>query len=96
MHYHRAEYLGLTNKEGKARFFLYWMSDFHIGHPLGEHRKAERGQIFNAVPSEYKIPSPEQVKCPMCQSDKKSVYRDSLSCGKCGSKIVGYLGYIQR
>ena len=88
MHHHRVEYLSLTDKEGKARFFLYWMDNFHIGHPKGEHRYAERGQIFKGVPSEYKIPSPEKVNCPMCHSNKKSVYHDSLSCGKCGSRIL--------
>ncbi len=38
------------------RYFytLCWMADYHIGHPDGEHRRAERGQVFHGtIPEKY-------------------------------------------
>lgn len=89
MFYHKAEYLSLPDRSGNVRFFLYWMSNFHIGDPKGEHRLAERGQIFKTNPLTKGIPLPQDVKCPVCNSLKKSEqYGYQLACGSCGSKIV--------
>lgn len=40
-------------------YFLYWMADYHPGHPHGEHRLAERGQLFKAT-----LPDPKTLKNP--------------------------------
>lgn len=31
---------------GRYSYTLYWMADYHPGHPEGEYRRAERGQCF--------------------------------------------------
>lgn len=36
------------NREGNYHFALFWMADYHPGHPDGEYRTAERGQHFLA------------------------------------------------
>lgn len=36
------------NKHGEYHFALFWMADYHPGHPEGEYRHAERGQHFLA------------------------------------------------
>jgi hypothetical protein len=33
---------------GRYSYTLFWMADYHPGHPDGEHRIAERGQCFFA------------------------------------------------
>lgn len=45
------------DKDGRYRYTLYWMADYHPGHPLGEHRTAERGQCFYAeLPEGITVP----------------------------------------
>lgn len=29
-------------------YSLYWMADYHPGHPDGEYKRRERGQYFHA------------------------------------------------
>jgi hypothetical protein len=58
----RIEYHSATDKDGECSFSLFWMADYHPGHPLGEHRTAERGQCFRADPRKYGHPRPEEVK----------------------------------
>jgi len=41
------------DEQGRRRFTLFWMADYHPGHPLGEYRTAERGQVFWAKPARY-------------------------------------------
>lgn len=36
------------DEQGRYVYTLFWMADYHPGHPLGEHRLAERAQIFKA------------------------------------------------
>ena len=51
----RIEYYSKPNpKDGnRCHFALFWMADYHPGHPDGEHRVAERGQHFYADPVEH-------------------------------------------
>lgn len=49
----RIEYHGKADDEGRCFFTLYWMADYHPGHPDGEYRKAMRGQNFFADPRQY-------------------------------------------
>lgn len=37
---------------GRWHYAVYWVSDYHPGHPDGEHRIAIRGQNFFANPIE--------------------------------------------
>jgi hypothetical protein len=43
---HRIEIYEGPNKNGYYHIAEFWMADYHPGHPLGEHRVAERGQHF--------------------------------------------------
>lgn len=36
---------------GRRRYTLFWMADYHPGHPDGEHGRRERGQCFHADPA---------------------------------------------
>jgi len=58
----RIEYLTESDDKGRCMFFLYWMANYHPGHPDGEYRVAERGQVFYADPMKYGFPRPEQVE----------------------------------
>lgn len=58
----RIEYHSPTDEKGECSFSLFWMADYHPGHPQGEHRTAERGQCFRADPRKYGHPLPEDVK----------------------------------
>lgn len=49
MKYTRIEILSEPDKDGKTLHFRYWMSDYHPGHPKGEHGWRERGQIFRTI-----------------------------------------------
>lgn len=57
----RIEYASGSDKDGKCRFTLFWMADYHPGHPKGENRLAERGQAFHADPRSYGYPRPEET-----------------------------------
>lgn len=41
----RLEVLTGPNRDGDYSYFVYWMADYHPGHPDGEYRWRERGQI---------------------------------------------------
>ena len=49
----RIEYLSSNDKLGRCSFLLYWVANYHPGHPDGEHGWRERGQCFYADPREY-------------------------------------------
>lgn len=51
-------YHSLPDKDGRCRFTLSWLADYHPGHPLGEHRIAERAQGFFANPLDHGFPMP--------------------------------------
>ena len=39
---------------GRYSWALFWMADYHPGHPDGENRIAERGQHrFGVIPDKY-------------------------------------------
>jgi hypothetical protein len=63
----RIEYHTLPDKYNKCAFTLYWMADYHPGHPDGEYRTAERGQVFYADPREhgFPLPIPLDITCSM-------------------------------
>lgn len=44
----RCEILDGPDREDKYTYFLFWMADYQPGHPQGEYRRVERGQIFHA------------------------------------------------
>ena len=50
---HRIEIHAGPNRNGAYHFTVFWMADYHPGHPLGENRWAERGQGFLANPDDY-------------------------------------------
>lgn len=39
---------------GRYHYALFWIADYHPGHPNGEHRLAERGQHFFGNPDSHK------------------------------------------
>ena len=68
---HRGEIHSGPNRFGEYCFTLFWWADYHPGHPLGEYRHAERGQVFLADPKTYDHPGLEWVdKRFMRTSDK--------------------------
>lgn len=50
---HRGEIYSGPDKWGYYHFALFWMADYHPGHPDGEHRLAERGQHYYAEAPQY-------------------------------------------
>ncbi len=46
--YTRIEIHSGPDSRGRYLHTRFWMADYHPGHPDGEHRRAERGQVFNA------------------------------------------------
>lgn len=46
--YTRLEIYEGPNKQGDYHYALFWMADYHPGHPEGEHGLRERGQHFLA------------------------------------------------
>jgi len=41
------------DERGRYLYTLLWTADYHPGHPLGENRIAERGQVFFAPLPEW-------------------------------------------
>lgn len=46
----RGELFEGPDHRGRYSYALYWMSNYHPGHPDGEYRRAERGQHYFGVP----------------------------------------------
>jgi hypothetical protein len=46
----RGELYSGPDDRGRYHYALFWMADYHPGHPDGEYRHAERGQHFFGVP----------------------------------------------
>ena len=46
----RGELYSGPDSQGRYHYALFWIADYHPGHPLGEYRRAERGQHFFGVP----------------------------------------------
>jgi hypothetical protein len=46
----RGEIYSGPDSEGRYHYGLFWLADYHPGHPEGEYRRAERGQHFFGVP----------------------------------------------
>ena len=44
----RIEIISGPDDLGRYVHFRFWMADYHPGHPDGEHRLAERGQVFRS------------------------------------------------
>jgi len=38
------------DRYGRYRYTMFWLADYHPGHPDGEHAIRERAQEFFAVP----------------------------------------------
>lgn len=55
----RIEYHSKSDAFGRCTFSLIWMADYHPGHPEGEYRRAERGQVFFADPRKHGFPGPK-------------------------------------
>jgi hypothetical protein len=47
---HRCEIYSGPDSAGRYHYALFWMADYHPGHPDGEYRTAERGQHFFGKP----------------------------------------------
>ena len=45
----RIEVYAGPDEHGRYHYARFWWADYHPGHPLGEHRRAERGQHFFGV-----------------------------------------------
>lgn len=41
------------DKWKRYQFTILWWADYHPGHPQGEYRRAQRGQVFFANPQTY-------------------------------------------
>jgi hypothetical protein len=37
------------DERGRYVYTRFWIADYHPGHPDGEYRRAERGQVFHAA-----------------------------------------------
>lgn len=48
--YRRLELYDGPDRHGRYHYALFWLADYHPGHPAGEDRIAERGQHFFGVP----------------------------------------------
>lgn len=48
-----AKRTGPYDRHGRCEYFVYWVADYHPGHPEGEHRIAIRGQVYFADPKEH-------------------------------------------
>jgi len=46
MNFTRGEILKGPDSLGHYHYALFWIADYHPGHPDGEHRRAERVQHF--------------------------------------------------
>ena len=57
----RIEYNSKSDHLGRCHFMLFWMADYHPGHPDGEYRTAERGQAFFADPAQHGHQRPEDA-----------------------------------
>ena len=53
---HRVEIISGPDRLGRYMWFTYWMAGYHPGHPDGEHRWAERGQVSSGIPREQEVP----------------------------------------
>lgn len=51
--YTRIEIYEGPNKQGNYHYALFWMADYHPGHPDGEYGLRERGQHFRAPIPEW-------------------------------------------
>lgn len=49
----RLEIYSGPDSHGRYHYALFWMADYHPGHPNGEDRWAERGQHFFGTPPDY-------------------------------------------
>lgn len=38
------------DERGRYMYSLFWYADYHPGHPIGENRWGERGQVFFGNP----------------------------------------------
>lgn len=47
---HRCEIYSGPDSLGRYHYALFWMADYHPGHPAGEHGQRERGQHFFGKP----------------------------------------------
>ncbi len=57
--YTRIEIVSGPDERNRYVHFRNWLADYHPGHPDGENRTAERGQIFHSA-----LPSPEEMQTP--------------------------------
>jgi hypothetical protein len=51
--YTRIEIYEGPDRHGNYHYALFWMADYHPGHPDGEYAHRERGQHFLAHPPEW-------------------------------------------
>jgi len=58
----RIEYHSGTDNLGRCCFTKFWISDYHPGDPAGEHRMAERGQVFYADPLTHGFARPSPLE----------------------------------
>ena len=45
--YERGEIYSGPDQQGNYHYALFWLADYHPGHPGGEYRIAERGQHYH-------------------------------------------------
>ena len=46
----RGEIYSGPDDYGRYHYAIFWMADYHPGHPEGEYGLRERGQHFHGVP----------------------------------------------
>lgn len=49
---HRVEVHRGPDERGRYGYTLFWMTNYHPGHPDGEYGWRERGQVFFCVPKD--------------------------------------------
>ena len=61
------------DQNGHYLYTLYWTADYHPGHPDGEHRTAERGQVFRSNPYQPEVPN-DRIRD--CRGDRRPTMID--------------------
>lgn len=56
----RIEVYAGPDTHGRYHYALFWLADYHPGHPDGEYRTAERGQHFFGNPDRHGVPPKRQ------------------------------------
>jgi hypothetical protein len=75
---YRIKYNTGSDSHGRCLFDLFWMADYHPGHPDGEHAHRERGQGFFGDPSDRGFDRPEVAAAKAGVPEKQIIFSINL------------------